>query len=132
MTDAELSYRFSLLPRDEQINQLATAIKDTVRDALKSRYGRGLKKHLVGLGDLAADAQAATTDAVSNLLAPLASVLGPTLARISQPAVEKATASIQPMLKAELSEHVPTFAIIAGAVLGLFLLGGILFSKKFL
>ncbi len=132
ISDSELAARFERLPRHQQIDQLARAIHDTVKDALKSRYGRGLRNRLVGLSDLAADAQAATQDAVSNLLAPLASALGPTLSKITQPAVEKATASLQPVLKAELEDKVPTFAIISGAILGLFLLGGILISKKWL
>lgn len=132
MTDAELAVRFSRLSRGEQIDQLARAIHDTVKETLKTRYGRGLRQSLMGLADLAADAQNATQDAVTNLLSPLASVLGPTLSKITQPAVEKATASLQPVLKQELQENVPTFAIIAGAILGLFLLGGILISKKWL
>lgn len=132
MTDAELAVRFNKLSRGEQISQLARAIHDTVKETLKTKYGRGLRNRLVGLSDLAAEAQAATQDAVSNLLAPLASVLGPTLSKITQPAVEKATASLQPVLRQELEDKVPTFAIISGAILGLFLLGGILISKKWL
>ena len=132
MTDSELAVRFNRLSRGEQIDQLARAIHDTVKETLKTRYGRGLRQHLSSFADLAADAQNATQDAVTNLLAPLASALGPTLSKITQPAVEKATASLQPVLKQELQENVPTFAIIAGAILGLFLLGGILISKKFL
>jgi hypothetical protein len=132
MTDAELAVRFNSLSRGEQISQLARAIHDTVKETLKTKYGRGLRNRLVGLSDLAAEAQAATQDAVGNLLAPLASVLGPTLSKITQPAVEKATASLQPVLRQELEDKVPTFAIISGAILGLFLLGGILISKKWL
>lgn len=127
-----MAARFNRLPRHQQIDQLARAIHDTVRETLKTKYGRGLRHRLVGLSDLAAEAQAATNDAVTNLLSPLATVLGPTLSKITQPAVEKATASLQPVLKQELEDKVPTFAIISGAILGLFLLGGILISKKWL
>jgi hypothetical protein len=129
MTDAELAYRFEMLSEREQINTLARALHETVVDALKARYGHGVKRAFASLSDLAADAQSATTDAVSSLLAPLASALGPTLSKITQPAVEKATATLQPVLKQELAEQAPTFAIIAGAIAGLFLLGGYLISK---
>jgi hypothetical protein len=129
MTDAQLAYRFGLLSEQQQIDQLARALTDVVGDALKSRYGRGAMHAFGSLSDLADDAQAATTAAVTSLLAPLASALGPTLSKISQPAVDKATASLQPMLKQELTDWAPTVAIIAGAVMGLFLLGGMLFQK---
>ena len=134
MNDAELAVRFSKLSRADQIDQLSRAIRDVVRDGLRSRHGSALRQYLVtgGMSGLGAEAQAATTDAVSSLLAPLASALGPTLSKITQPAVEKATASIQPMLKQELSEQAPNFALIVGALLGIFMLGGMLFAKKFM
>lgn len=129
MSDEELAYRFGLLSRQQQIDQLARALTDTVKDALKARYNGPIKRTFASLSELADDAQAATTSAVTSLLAPLASALGPTLSKISQPAVDKATENLKPILKEQLTEWAPTVAIIAGAVMGLFLLAGMLFHK---
>lgn len=135
MTDTELAVRFRKLSRGEQISQLAKALHDSVKESLRGRHGHAMRRYLMSGGDLeslGAEAQAAQQDAMTSLLAPLASALGPTLSKITQPAVEKATASLQPVLKQELAEQAPNFAIIVGALLGLFTLGGILFAKKFL
>jgi len=129
MTDEELAYRFGLLTRQQQIDQLARALTETVGGALKARYNGPIKRTFASLSDLADDVQSAATSAMTSLLAPLASALGPTLSKISQPAVEKATANIKPMLQEQLKEWAPTVAIIAGAVMGLFLLSGMLFQK---
>ena len=120
MTNSELAIAWDGLTHEGRVNALGTALAHGVKVRMDLEGGRGLGQIPEFL-----------TEQATAILKPLLPALGAQLAKVAQPAAEKAAEMIQPMLKAELTAKVPIFAIMSGLTAGLFTVIGMILIKKF-
>jgi hypothetical protein len=120
MTDTELRRAWNALDHEGRVNALGDALAYGIRQRMELYDWKGMGQVPDFLAKQAKE-----------ILAPLVPALGSELAKIAQPAAEKAAAAMKPMIDEQLTKHVPTFAIFAGLAAGFFTVIGMLLIKKF-